>query len=76
MGSYDFSYGHLPEHPQKTGEDLRSCDVAADLERNMYVRQREQHQCPLTLADSDPPDKCNHSQNWVMVGKAKQNKGE
>ena len=28
------------------------------------------------LVDSEPYDKCDHSQNWVMVGKAKQNKGE
>ena len=49
--------------------------MAADLRRNMYVRWREQCQCPLMLADSEPHDKCNHSQNWVMVGKAKQNKG-
>ena len=27
------------------------------------------------LADSEPNDKCHHSQNWVTVGKAKQNKG-
>ena len=49
--------------------------MAVDLGRNMYVRQREQHQSPLMLADSEPNDECDHSQNWVMVGKAKQNKG-
>ena len=27
------------------------------------------------LADSEPHDDCDHSQNWVTVGKAKQNKG-
>ena len=27
------------------------------------------------LADSEPRDECDHSWNWVMVGKAKQNKG-
>ena len=27
------------------------------------------------LADSEPPDECDHSWNWVMVGKAKHNKG-
>ena len=27
------------------------------------------------LADSEPHDDCNHSQNWVMVEKAKHNKG-
>ena len=41
----------------------------------MYIRWREQYQCPLMLADSEPHNECNHSQNWVMVGKAKQNKG-
>ena len=24
------------------------------------------------LADSEPQDECNHSLNWVVVGKAKQ----
>ena len=28
------------------------------------------------LADSGPNNECDHSQNWVTVGKAKQNKGE
>ena len=27
------------------------------------------------LADSEPNDECDHSQNWAMVGKAKQNNG-
>ena len=72
MGSYDFCLGHPLECPQKMGEDLRKGDVAADLRRNMYVRQREQCQCPLTLADSEPHNECNHSPNWVTVGKAKQ----
>ena len=27
------------------------------------------------LADSEPHDECDYSWNWVMVGKAKQNKG-
>ena len=75
MGSYNFCHGHLLEHPQKMGEDLRKCDVAADLRRNMYIRWREQHQCPLMLADTEPHNECDHSQNWVMVDKAKQNKG-
>ena len=26
-------------------------------------------------ADSEPDIECDHSQNWVMIGKAKQNKG-
>ena len=43
--------------------------------RNMYIRQKEQHQCPLTLADSEPHNECNHSQNWVTVCKAKQKQG-
>ena len=33
------------------------------------------HWPPLTLVDSEPHNECDHSQNWVMVGKAKQNKG-
>ena len=41
----------------------------------MYIRQREQRWSPLMLVDSEPNDECDHSQNWVMVGKAKQNKG-
>ena len=27
------------------------------------------------LADNEPDNKSDHSWNWVMVGKAKQNKG-
>ena len=27
------------------------------------------------LAESEPKDECNHSPNWVMVGKAKQGGG-
>ena len=57
------------------GEDLSLCDVAADIRRNTYLRWREQCQCPLMQVDSEPHDECNHSQNWVMVGKAKQNRG-
>ena len=30
---------------------------------------------PLMLADSEPQEECNQSQNWVTVGKAKQNGG-
>ena len=41
----------------------------------MYARQREWCQCPLTLADSEPHDECDHSHDWVMVGKAKHNEG-
>ena len=54
-----------------TGND----DVAADLRRNMYIRQREWCQSPLMPAVSEPNKECDHSQNWVTVGKAKQNKG-
>ena len=38
--------------------------------------QRELCQCLLTPADSEPQDECNHSQNWVMAGKAKQGGSE
>ena len=62
-------------HPLRMGEDLRQCDVAADLGRNTYVRQREQCRCPLMLVDSKPQEECNQSQNWVMVGKAKHKMG-
>ena len=40
-----------------------------------YVRQREQCQCPMMLVDSEPNNECDHSLNWVTVGKAKHNKG-
>ena len=58
------------------GEDHRICDMAADLGRNTFVRQREQCQCLLMLADREPQKECNQSQNWVTVGKAKQKWGE
>ena len=48
----------------------------ADLRRNMYVQQREQHQCPLMPADSEPQGECDHLPNWVTVGKAKQGGSE
>ena len=48
--------------------------MAVDIGRNTYIWQREQCWCPLMLADNEPGDECDHSQNWVMVGKAKQNK--
>ena len=41
----------------------------------MYIRWREQCQCLLMLADSESHNKCDHSWNWVMVGKAKHNTG-
>ena len=44
-------------------------------QKEMYIRWREWPQCPLTLADSEPYDECNHAWNWVTVDKTKQNKG-
>ena len=44
--------------------------------KNTYIRQREQCWSLLMPADSEPDDESDHSWNWVMVGKAKQNKGE
>ena len=38
------------------GEDLRKGDVAVDLGRNTYMRQREQCQGLLMLADSEPQE--------------------
>ena len=49
--------------------------MAADLGRNMYARQRERCQCPLMLADSEPQEECDQSQNWITVGKAKHKTG-
>ena len=46
--------------------------MAADLGRNMYIRQRDDVYNPLMLADSEPEEECYHSLNWVMAGKAKQ----
>ena len=37
--------------------------------------QREQCLYPLILVDSEPQEEFDQSQNWVMVGKAKQNRG-
>ena len=75
MGSCSFCHGHLLEHPLRMGEDHRLYDVAADLRRNTYIRQREQCQCPLMLGDSEPKEECDQSHNWVMVGKANRNRG-
>ena len=44
------------------------------LEGTCTVRWREWCQFLLTLADNEPHNECNHSWNWVTVGKAKQNK--
>ena len=41
MGNCGLDHGHLPEHLLKMGEDHRLSDLAADLRRNMYVRQRD-----------------------------------
>ena len=78
MGSCSFDHGHLPEHPLRMGVDHRQSDLAADLGRNTYVRQRNDIYNPLMLADSGPEEECYHSLNWVTVGKAKQkhNRGE
>ena len=46
--------------------------MAADLGRNMYVRQRDDVYNPLMLADSGLEEECYQSLNWVMTGKAKQ----
>ena len=46
--------------------------MAADLGRNMYIRQRDGIYNPLMLADSGLEEECYHSLNWVMAGKAKQ----
>ena len=71
-GSCSLDHEHLPEHPLRMGEDHRKSDLAADLGRNMYVRQRDDIYNPLMLADSGPEEECCHSLNWVMAGKAKQ----
>ena len=59
------------EAPTEDGWRPQVMCGAGDLRRNTYIRWREQHQCPLTLVDSEPNDECNHSQNWVTIGKAK-----
>ena len=41
MGSCSLDRGCLPEHPPRIGEDHRYSVLAADLWRNMYVRQRD-----------------------------------
>ena len=46
--------------------------MAADLGRNMCIRQRDDIYNPLKLADGEPEEECYHSLNWVMAGKAKQ----
>ena len=45
--------------------------MAADLGRNMYIRQRDDVYNPLMLADSEQEEECYHSLNWVKAGKAK-----
>ena len=40
-GSCGLDGGCLPEHPLRMGEDHRLSDLAADLQRNMYMRQRD-----------------------------------
>ena len=40
-GSCGLEHGHLLEHPLRMGEDHRYSDLAADLRRNMYVKQRD-----------------------------------
>ena len=72
MGSCGLDCGCLLEHPQKMVEDHRQGDLAADLGRNTYVRQRDDVYNPLKLADSEPEEECCHSLNWSMAGKAKQ----
>ena len=72
MGSCGLDHGHLMEHPLRMGEDHMYSDLAADLGRNMYVRQRDDVYNPLMLADSELEEECYHSLNWVMAGKAKQ----
>ena len=41
MGSCGLDHGHPLEHPLRMGEDHRQSDLAADLRRNMYIRQRD-----------------------------------
>ena len=41
IGSCSLDCGHPPEHPPRMGEDHRQSDLAVDLRRNMYIRQRD-----------------------------------
>ena len=40
-GSCGLDHGCLLKHPLRMGEDHRLSDLAADLRRNTYVRQRD-----------------------------------
>ena len=71
MGSCGLDHGCLLEHPLRMGEDHRLSDLAADLGRDTYVRQRDDVYNLLMLADSGPEEECYHSLKWVMAGKAK-----
>ena len=41
MGSYSLDHGCPPGHPPRVGEDHGQSDLAVDIRRNTYIRQRD-----------------------------------